>query len=115
MMAPPLVPYHWLFDGLIPDPPTAAHLRKLLPELVAMIGMTAIREPVVWVSSPGWAAFQLIAQSHISLHGQDDRAWADVFSCKEFDAEQVGAYLRASLGGEWKRGQVRPVPMGVVE
>ena len=70
---------------------------QLLDSYPAHIGMTKISTPLVFRyigSKPadwGISGFVFIAESHISLHTFVERCYIniDVFSCKDFDAEQV--------------------------
>jgi S-adenosylmethionine/arginine decarboxylase-like enzyme len=103
----PLRAYHWAYDGILPERPTAMLLLDLLVRLVELCGMTAIADPVVSVRRSEYAAFQLIAESHISIHGKGERCWADVFSCKPFQEDAVGKVLRDTLRGEWTYRQMR--------
>lgn len=45
--------------------------------------------------TPGISGFVMIAESHISIHAfpDQDYAFMDIFSCKEFDAERAIGYL----------------------
>ena len=70
---------------------------QLLDSYPAQIGMTKISSPLVFRyvgSKPedsGISGFVFIAESHISIHTFVERSYIniDVFSCKDFDAEQV--------------------------
>jgi S-adenosylmethionine decarboxylase len=72
-------------------------LYQLLDSYPAQIGMTKISSPLVFRyigSRPedwGISGFVFIAESHISIHTFVERCYIniDVFSCKDFDAEQV--------------------------
>lgn len=86
--------------GLLAD---EAHLRRVLDEYPARIGMEKV-SPVelryILTSNPmddGYSGFVIIATSHVSLH-----AWPpyrminiDIFSCNEFDESEVIAFARA--------------------
>ena len=86
---------HLLADG--------AHLRRVLDEYPARIGMEKV-SPVelrdIKTSNPlddGYSGFVIIATSHVSLH-----AWPpyrminiDIFSCNEFDETEVVNFARA--------------------
>ena len=69
----------------------------LLNAYPAKIGMTKIKDPVVFrysgVKPQDWGVSGLvfIAESHISLHTFVERKFIniDVFSCKDFDAERI--------------------------
>jgi S-adenosylmethionine decarboxylase len=72
-------------------------LYQLLDSYPAQIGMTKISSPLVFRyvgSRPddwGVSGFVFIAESHISVHTFAERRYVniDIFSCKNFDAEQV--------------------------
>jgi len=72
-------------------------LYQLLDSYPAQIGMTKISSPLVFRyvgSRPddwGISGFVFIAESHISVHTFAERRYVniDIFSCKDFDAEQV--------------------------
>ena len=80
-----------------------AHLRRVLDEYPARIGMEKV-SPVelrdIKTSDPlddGYSGFVIIATSHVSLH-----AWPpyrminiDIFSCNEFDEAEVVSFARA--------------------
>ena len=63
--------------------------------------MTAISEPYVTVyrgEKPedwGVTGFVIIAESHIAIHTYPERGmvWADVFSCKDFDASAASGAI----------------------
>ena len=74
----------------------------MLTDIVRVIDMTAIAAPVGYIAAFGdWHGFQLIAESHISLHGRTGRVEVDVFSCKPFDAHSVAVLLFGWMGGRW--------------
>lgn len=70
---------------------------QLLDAYPSQIGMTKISPPQVskYIGSKpedwGVSGFVLIAESHISIHTFPERSYIniDIFSCKEFDAEQT--------------------------
>jgi len=70
---------------------------QMLDSYPAQIGMTKISPPHVFKyigSKPedwGVSGFVFIAESHISIHTFVERGYinVDIFSCKDFDAEQV--------------------------
>ena len=72
-------------------------LYQLLDSYPAQIGMTKISSPLVFkyvgsrLEDWGISGFVFIAESHISIHTFVERRYIniDVFSCKDFDAEQV--------------------------
>ena len=96
---------HLVIDGHGCD---RAHLsdaelvRRFLDEFPAQIRMTKITTPAVYTyhgPTPedwGVSGFVIIAESHISVHTFPDREYVniDVFSCKEFDADEAMAQVR---------------------
>lgn len=79
---------------------------QLLDAYPSQIGMTKISLPQVSKytgSKPedwGVSGFVLIAESHISIHTFPERSYIniDIFSCKEFDAEQAIRDLQQQFG-----------------
>lgn len=77
-------------------------LYKLLDSYPAQIGMTKISQPLVVryigpnIEDWGISGFVFIAESHISVHTFVERRYIniDVFSCKEFDAEQAIKFFK---------------------
>lgn len=91
---------HVIIDGYGGDPDKLADenvVRVILDQVPEMMGMTKITQPYVLRytgSKPedwGVSGFVMIAESHISMHTFPERrlVWADVFSCKDFDAQPV--------------------------
>ena len=91
---------HLTIDGFGGNPERLASeelVRGLLDRYPERIGMTKIAPPHVqrYVGSKpedwGVSGFVLIAESHIAVHTFPERgyAWADIFSCKGFDAEEA--------------------------
>jgi len=91
---------HVIIDGYGGDPDQLADenvVRVILDQVPEMMGMTKITQPFVLRytgSKPedwGVSGFVMIAESHISMHTFPERrlVWADVFSCKDFDAQPV--------------------------
>ncbi|MBI2165333.1 MAG: S-adenosylmethionine decarboxylase [Chloroflexi bacterium] len=70
---------------------------QLLDTYPGLIGMNKVSEPLVRTyvgpvpEDWGISGFVIIAESHISIHTFPDRRFVqiDVFSCKEFDAEEA--------------------------
>ena len=67
---------------------------QLLDQYPVEIGMTKISSPVVLrYTGEDWgiSGFVLIAESHISIHTFVERCYVniDVFSCKDFNADQA--------------------------
>jgi S-adenosylmethionine decarboxylase len=79
---------------------------QLLDAYPSQIGMTKISPPQVskYIGSKpedwGISGFVLIAESHISIHTFPERSYIniDIFSCKEFDAEQTIRDLQQQFG-----------------
>ena len=79
---------------------------QLLDAYPSQIGMTKISPPKVskYIGSKaedwGISAFVLIAESHISIHTFPERSYIniDIFSCKEFNAEQAIRDLQQKFG-----------------
>jgi S-adenosylmethionine decarboxylase len=91
---------HLIIDGYGDNPKLMQDeqlLYQLLDSYPAQIGMTKISSPLVfrYVGSRhedwGISGFVFIAESHISIHTFVERCYIniDVFSCKDFNAEQV--------------------------
>lgn len=89
---------HLIIDGFGGNPARLASeelVQGLLDRYPERIGMTKIAPPFVqrYVGQKpedwGVSGFVLIAESHISIHTfpRHGIVWADVFSCKEFDAD----------------------------
>ncbi len=83
-----------------------AHLRRVLEEYPALIGMEKV-SPVelryIRTSNPmddGYSGFVIIATSHVSLHTWPPYRMIniDIFSCSEFDEAEVIAFARAMFG-----------------
>ena len=81
---------------------------RILDDLPNRIGMTKIMPPYVFKYSGlrpedwGLSGFVLIAESHISIHTFPEKNFVsvDIFSCKAFDADFAGAYLKREFGME---------------
>ncbi|MBM3148948.1 MAG: S-adenosylmethionine decarboxylase proenzyme [Chloroflexi bacterium] len=91
---------HLIIDGYGSDPKIMQDeqfIHNLLDSYPAKIGMTKIAGPTVFryvgTSPKDWgiSGIVFIAESHISLHTFVERCYIniDVFSCKDFDADQV--------------------------
>ena len=94
-------------------------VRGLLDRYPESIGMTKIAAPYVqrYVGSKpedwGVSGFVLIAESHIAVHTFPERGyvWADIFSCKGFDAEE--AVRRVSEAFELQGARTRILERGL--
>jgi len=91
---------HLIIDGYGGDPQKMMDvdfINQLLDVYPSRIGMTKISPPQVskYIGTKpedwGVSGFVLIAESHISIHTFPERSYIniDIFSCKEFDAEQA--------------------------
>jgi S-adenosylmethionine decarboxylase len=91
---------HVIIDGYGGDPDQLSDenvVRVILDQYPNMMGMTKITRPKVLEyrgTKPedwGVSGYVMIAESHISMHTFPERGlvWADIFSCKDFDAEPV--------------------------
>ena len=89
---------HLTIDGFGANPEKLASeelVRELLDRYPERIGMTKIAPPFVqrYVGQKpddwGVSGFVLIAESHIAIHTFPERGlvWADIFSCKSFEAD----------------------------
>jgi len=99
---------HVIVDGYGSDPDQLADenvVRVILDQVPGMMGMTKITQPMVLRytgSKPedwGVSGYVMIAESHIAMHTFPERrlVWADVFSCKDFDAQPVLDALKNSF------------------
>lgn len=91
---------HLVIDGYDCDAAQLSdqeRVRRFLDEFPDRISMTKITPPAVYTyhgPTPedwGVSGFVIIAESHISVHTFPDREYVniDVFSCKEFDADEA--------------------------
>ena len=102
---------HLLFDGygcdrrLLED---LSHIYTFLSEYPSQINMTKIMPPYVFRYDAknhedwGISGFVLIAESHISIHTFPEKNYLslDIFSCKEFDAEQAITHVSGLFAAE---------------
>jgi S-adenosylmethionine decarboxylase len=99
---------HLIIDGYGGDPARLADLelvRALLDTVPHEIGMVTIAPPYVCryegpqPSDWGISGFVLIAESHLSVHTFPERGllWADIFSCKSFDADRLVEAVREAF------------------
>ncbi len=100
---------HVIVDGFGGDPEQLADenvVRAILDLYPDEMGMTKIAPPTVVRyrgSKPedwGVSGYVMIDESHIALHTFPERRmiWADIFSCKEFDAAPVVDDMRRRFG-----------------
>jgi len=79
---------------------------EFLNSLPKLIGMTPITQPYVFPYSglvpedKGITGFQVIAESHISIHSFQEKGWCfiDIFSCKNFDVDKAIEYTKHLFG-----------------
>jgi len=99
---------HVIIDGYEGDPEQLADesvVSALLDLYPKKMGMTRIAPPTVvryrGLRSEDWgiSGFVMIAESHISVHTFPERRllWADIFSCKGFDAAPLLEGLKADF------------------
>jgi S-adenosylmethionine decarboxylase len=102
---------HVIIDGYGGDPDQLSdenEVRVILDHYPEMMGMTKITQPKViryqGTKPEDWgvSGYVMIAESHISLHTFPERrlVWADIFSCKDFDATAVLEDLKQRFGLE---------------
>ena len=81
----------------------------ILNNLPERVGMTKMTLPYVakWLDkfskgTPGISGFVMIAESHISIHTfpEQDYAFMDIFSCRNFDTEKAINYLVEAFGAK---------------
>jgi S-adenosylmethionine decarboxylase len=100
---------HVIIDGYGGDPTKLSDenvVRVILDQYPDIMGMTKITPPTVLEyrgTKPedwGVSGYVMIAESHISMHTFPERGlvWADIFSCKDFDAEPVLADFKRRFG-----------------
>lgn len=100
---------HVIVDGFGGDPDQLAdenEVRAILDRYPEEMGMTKIAPPTVvryrGTKPEDWgvSGYVMIAESHISLHTFPERCliWADIFSCKAFDAAPIVDDLRRRFG-----------------
>ena len=84
-------------------------VRAYLGEAVKATGLTRFGPEVVEENGPILMGFQMIAESHVSVHADrtSGRGWADVFSCKDVSAGLVSVAVDRTFGG-WQT--IRRIP-----
>jgi S-adenosylmethionine decarboxylase len=102
---------HVIIDGYGGDPDQLSDENEVgvvLDRYPEMMGMTKITQPTViryrGTKPEDWgvSGYVMIAESHIALHTFPERrlVWADIFSCKDFDATAVLEDLKQRFGLE---------------
>ncbi len=100
---------HVIVDGFGGDPEQLADenvVRAVLDLYPDEMGMTKIAPPTVvrykGTKPEDWgvSGYVMIAESHISVHTFPERSliWADIFSCKDFDAAPIVDDMRRRFG-----------------
>lgn len=87
---------HLLIDAVIEDARRfTSGLKTWLEGMPERIGMTPITPAIVQRHGEIVAGVTILAESHISVHGDlsQGQAWADMFSCKPFDADAAALAL----------------------
>jgi len=113
---------HLIVDGYGCDAERLSSIdvvERFLTETPEAIGMKPISPVYVFQyhgSEPnqcGVTGFVIIAESHLAIHTWPERGtvWADVFSCKAFDAEKVQQVLMEAF--DIKRMEVDVLPRGL--
>jgi len=102
---------HLMLDLAECDPARLADLNavfRLLDVLPDLLGMTKVTPPYAFRYSgkvpedKGITGFVIIAESHVSIHTFQEKAFAfvDVFSCKPFDCDKAQVFITESLGSQ---------------
>jgi len=88
---------------------TVDTVRAYLAMAVKATGLTRFGPEVVEENGTILMGFQMIAESHVSVHVNRTagRGWADVFSCKDVSAGQVAFAVDRTFGG-WQT--IRRIP-----
>ena len=113
---------HLVIDGFQADPASLKDVdlvHDFLDWFPDRIGMTPIAPPQVYTYRSrkeedwGVSGFVLIAESHITVHTFPDRSYlnVDVFSCREFDAEESLSIVKTWFG--LKRTESRVLERGL--
>jgi S-adenosylmethionine/arginine decarboxylase-like enzyme len=95
------------FNDGIESPDT---IKKFMKELVEEIDMEAVGEPIIKYFPPkpdpksGYTIVQLIVTSSIVCHfmDQDHTGYVDVFSCKDFNPDDVDRVMKKYFGNKLK-------------
>lgn len=84
-------------------------VHEILNALPDKLGMKKLMDPYVLLARAndkrdpgGWSGFVMIQESHISIHTFIKRRFVtvDVYSCKQFDTEEVILYFKNVFGTE---------------
>jgi S-adenosylmethionine decarboxylase len=115
---------HLIIDGFGCDPERLSSpqiIKTFLIEAPDALGMRRISPVHVQHyqgDSPeqcGISGFVIIAESHLAVHTWPERGviWADIFSCKPFDAEGVLSALIDAFGATETKSQVLERRLGL--
>lgn len=101
-----LIGWHLFGQAGLTEQPDKEAITDLLNDLVAMTGLTPIKGPEFFALLDTWQAFVVIAESHISLHGDKGTVFFDVFSCRAFDGPAVLQQISAAFNivPSWSTG-----------
>jgi S-adenosylmethionine/arginine decarboxylase-like enzyme len=95
---------HLIFTGVSPNPPKdPKYIEQVLLDLVEVAKMEVFMPPQAkYCEDPhnaGVTGTVVITTSHASVHVWDyGLVQADLYSCKDFEADQVAAFLAETLG-----------------
>ena len=97
-----MIGLHLIIDGISVEPVIKSTVNDILNELPGRIGMKILAGPLVVAGkpeNPGWTGFVIIDKSHISIHtfSNGNLISIDVFSCVQFDVNEVKQYLLKKL------------------
>lgn len=85
-------------NGRLKGPEAEAVIHNWLNSLLLSIGVKGLDRKLIEYQE-GWLVFQIIAESHISLHAYPDgRAYVDIFSCIPFDVVSAVQKTSGILG-----------------
>ena len=97
---------HLIFDGFSGrDIGNVGFIKDFLNELTKKIKMTAISKPLVLnhkaknKNESGVTGVIILAESNITIHTYPEKKWfcLDIFSCNEFEINQIIKYLIKEL------------------
>lgn len=105
---------HMVSSMTLRHQPSEETLCHCLEAMVEASGLTAISPPMVLPCGCGIEVFILIAESHIAITIHPPFCYVSMFSCKEFDMEEMEQILRDHLVGEGMVTDVLPRTAGVM-
>lgn len=89
-------------------------IKRFIIELVELIKMVRHGEPMVERFGEGdiegWSALQFIETSSITFHNceKHNRAFIDIFSCKDFDYKEAKDFCHKFFGSDYTEINVLP-------